>query len=393
MSEEDNNEGTQPLPERSFYSETEASQDEVSASHGEDCLGGGRVNSLNLRIPGEDQEQISPQQESNNTAMSLTDLIGSSGELGLDNNELRHFLNDNNNISHETAIRETFSNGEEYNDTMPPLPSFDLPRLYPLHPHEYQLSQTNVSTVESTEQEPELPTEDGEVEDSTATNHCKRTKTDRYHSEGRGPQKCKCGQPRRGHTCPFAPPSIEDCKRTRKELLAAFLHMSRIVRSSRSFDVLSAAAHAIENNKDVDERRDAISGSNKSKKDFRTKTSRYYGIGRGPQRCNRCGQPRKKHTCLFGSNLSQHELDDRILQAALIGLHVKIAGTLIQELPKALMFGFFIYHTYTCPSHFKNLSHRSNDDSRDSDCSGSDDNEVKDGDDGVESRAKKRRKK
>jgi ribosomal protein S14 len=126
-----------------------------------------------------------------------------------------------------------------------------------------------------------------------------RTKTERYHKEGRGSQMCNlCGQPRKNHECEFKYPSAHECKEMRAEFLAAF-------RFTAGDDAVKYCQEAFES------WGTAMMFSNQSDQEGRTKTSRYNKEGRGAQRCNLCGRPRKKHACLFtGLLLRRNENDD-----------------------------------------------------------------------------------
>lgn len=114
-----------------------------------------------------------------------------------------------------------------------------------------------------------------------------RTKTERYYREGRGSQNCNlCGKPRKKHICEFQYPSANECKEMRVKFLAGFLSIG-------GDKALKSCREALES------RRAATVVSNQSDQELRTKSSRYHTEGRGPQSCNLCGKPRKKHACLF----------------------------------------------------------------------------------------------
>jgi hypothetical protein len=143
---------------------------------------------------------------------------------------------------------------------------------------------------------------------STENNQAPRTVTNRYHSSGRGSYNCNlCGKPRKGHTCQFITLDPARCYDARVGMLAAVLSgvMPKAPRQSNQRlqvnpivikKLLAYLQLMIGTEK---EQSDTTSEDNSTSHEPRTKSNRYHNKGRGTQRCNACGLPRKKHLCIF----------------------------------------------------------------------------------------------
>lgn len=185
--------------------------------------------------------------------------------------------------------------------------------------------------------------------DSTASDLEPRTRTDRYHVTGRGPQKCgTCGADRRGHECPYKPWNPEECKRIRPEWLAAAFYglsvgsQESVVVSDnlasterlepsqenagliRCHDVAAGKASSNESESQCESKPTAAMHPNKTNPEKRTKSPRYNQKGRGRQKCGLCGMPRKEHLCIFPpsktSASAQDFINHKTSEAFLIGL-------------------------------------------------------------------------
>eukprot|EP00956_Cyclotella_meneghiniana_P027420 scaffold61298_cov61-Cyclotella_meneghiniana.AAC.1 len=263
-------EGTQGLPECSSRADSDSSNS-IGESH---CL-----------HPMEFDESESAREEHSGSGRVNTQiLLNVFGDASQENVSLQQEINNQEDRSqtHVTILHRT--NNYEANPPLPPLP--------PVHME----SALDVSDAEIDEEIRQVfhPDENGT-----------RTKSNRYHKEGRGPQTCgKCGQPRKGHIAPshFSTPHIEQCRKIRAQVLASFfmgvLELMKLIKISSADQVV---------NQDIITTLKAIAGQSKNEQsdresvnssqgeETRTVTERYHTEGRSLQVCNLCGKHRKNH--------------------------------------------------------------------------------------------------
>ena len=176
MSKKKSIEGTQGLPECSSRADSDSSNS-IGESH---CLNQTSELRGNDLSPMEFDESESAREEHSGSGRVNTQiLLNVFGDASQENVSLQQEINNQEDRSptHSTILQGT--NNDEANPPLPPLP--------PVHME----SALDVSDAEIDEEIRQVfhPDENGT-----------RTKSNRYHKEGRGPQTCgKCGQPRKGH--------------------------------------------------------------------------------------------------------------------------------------------------------------------------------------------------
>ena len=169
-------EGTQGLPECSSRADSDSSNS-IGESH---CLNQTSELRDNDLSPMEFDESESAREEHSGSGRVNTQiLLNVFGDASQENVSLQQEINNQEDRSPTLSTILQGTNNDEANPPLPPLP--------PVHME----SALDVSDAEIDEEIRQVfhPDENGT-----------RTKSNRYHKEGRGPQTCgKCGQPRKGH--------------------------------------------------------------------------------------------------------------------------------------------------------------------------------------------------
>jgi hypothetical protein len=392
-------EGTQTIPKQSSPSGAQASAEaETGAPQGEDCLTIVRVNSQHPNVPVGQTFQEQNGVKNNSQVPECQESDGNNGQgltfpeqpdvndygRGDSLSELELFQSFSIPTRKSTTARQRRENdsNEDWSHSL-----LSLPPLPP--PHETAAAAAVAEALEydvmSEMAQFQFLAEAGLAEDITIADSTSndtpgnRTKTQRYHTEGRGPQLCgSCQQPRKGHTCPFRKPDVDRCQKIRVNALAAFLYTNRedlaeshpILQGQN--EEVAGASESRRSSGNEGEPSETESLRSSPNQEPRTKSSRYHKEGRGPQSCNLCGnKERKQHKCFF-KNLSEASTENFVQQAESASLMIGM-GIPKQALLASLVIGMDIRNRIELYLRNRILEGQNGDGEGDRNTSGSDD--------------------